>query len=171
MSTMTDHQPKTTQVLATGFRLSKFKEHKGLSQETTAYSAVITKDGKPFAAVSNDGHGGEDMIRPLPRGGVTQHEAYAQIEAAAQEVFGEDSFARESFLGELLGHALTVAMMNRKRSIMFVFPEDGDFWTEGVYRVAPTSMTMEELRRALLRQKPEAKVWDKNLGDFVTVSA
>ena len=36
------------------------------SQETHCYQAKIYIDGKPFAGVSNDGHGGCDLVYPLP---------------------------------------------------------------------------------------------------------
>ena len=34
------------------------------SQETYCYTAVVYLDGKPFADVSNDGHGGSDYVHP-----------------------------------------------------------------------------------------------------------
>lgn len=36
-----------------------------LSEETAAYAAVLYRDGKPVANISNDGHGGPDRQHPI----------------------------------------------------------------------------------------------------------
>lgn len=45
--------------------LTKIKYAAFASQETSCYQAVLTVDGKPFAHVENDGHGGCDMQHPI----------------------------------------------------------------------------------------------------------
>ena len=47
--------------------LKKIKLHKGLSEETPAYTADVYVDGVLFCHVSNQGHGGCDMEHP-PKG-------------------------------------------------------------------------------------------------------
>lgn len=53
--------------------LKSYKEHKALSQETTAYTTKIAIDGKVIGSASNDGQGGADLVmvdresRPLWR--------------------------------------------------------------------------------------------------------
>ena len=59
------------------------------SEETYCYTAVVYLDGKPFAHVSNDGHGGSDrvhhhenspFITKLTEGGVAWGKKFQQIE-------------------------------------------------------------------------------------------
>lgn len=42
--------------------LKSYKEHKALSQETTAYTTKITLDGVEIGSASNDGQGGADLV-------------------------------------------------------------------------------------------------------------
>ncbi len=42
------------------------------SQETYCYTAVVYLDGKPFADVSNDGHGGSDYVHPHDKSPLTK---------------------------------------------------------------------------------------------------
>jgi hypothetical protein len=42
------------------------------SQETYCYTAVVYLDGKPFADVSNDGHGGCDYVHPHDKSPLTK---------------------------------------------------------------------------------------------------
>ncbi len=48
--------------------LKSVKVHMGLSEETPAYTAKVYVDGKHFADVSNEGHGGPDMVYPPKKG-------------------------------------------------------------------------------------------------------
>ncbi len=55
------------------------------SQETYCYTAVVYLDGKPFADVSNDGHGGSDYVHPHDKTPFTKvqgawREKYQEIE-------------------------------------------------------------------------------------------
>lgn len=45
--------------------LRNIQHYPRLSQETNAYNAVIYIDGKAWANVQNDGHGGCDLVTPL----------------------------------------------------------------------------------------------------------
>jgi hypothetical protein len=42
--------------------LPSYKLHRGLSQETVAYSSKVALDGKVIGYAMNDGHGGADVI-------------------------------------------------------------------------------------------------------------
>ena len=44
--------------------MKSIKHSNFASQETYCYQAVVYLDGKPFADVSNDGHGGCDYVHP-----------------------------------------------------------------------------------------------------------
>ena len=47
--------------------LVKVKHAAFASQETHCFEAVLTIDSVPAFHVSNDGHGGADFYRPLPK--------------------------------------------------------------------------------------------------------
>lgn len=47
--------------------LKNIKHSKWASQETPCYQAILYVDGKPFAYVGNDGHGGSDHFNHDPR--------------------------------------------------------------------------------------------------------
>ncbi|MBU1249122.1 MAG: hypothetical protein KKB70_10520 [Proteobacteria bacterium] len=46
---------------AMAYTVTKYKEHKELSEDCPAISAVVCKDGVPIINVSNSGHGGCNM--------------------------------------------------------------------------------------------------------------
>lgn len=168
MST-TQFKSRIAEALATGFRVTKLQEYKGLSQETMAFSAILTKDGKPYAEITNDGHGGADMVNPLP--GKAPAGGWADfmtpINEAAAKVRGDDFMAFESFIGDLVEHAVVVAEMNRKRNLCYRLPADGDFWETGAYRYVPSKYNQAQAREAIKRDLPGAMFWDKKAGDFV----
>lgn len=60
--------------------LKNIKHAASLSRETYAYTATVYVDGKRLYAVSNDGHGGGDMISPATRGGAMDWQAYRELE-------------------------------------------------------------------------------------------
>ena len=53
------------------------------SEETYCYTAVVYLDGKPFADVSNDGHGGSDRVHPHDK------TPFTKIQGAWREKFQE----------------------------------------------------------------------------------
>ncbi len=67
--------------------LKSIKVHTGLSQETPAYAAKLFVDGKAFALVRNDGHGGCDYVDPLHRGYRELETRLKELEARIAETF------------------------------------------------------------------------------------
>lgn len=64
--------------------LKSIRLHKGLSQETPAYTATLFVDGKKFAEVQNEGHGGPDSVYPpngTPFNDPTWNKALQDLEA------------------------------------------------------------------------------------------
>ena len=57
-----DTQTKTKKPI---IALKAIKHSEFASEETHCYQAMIYVDGKRFAQVKNDGHGGGDMVRPI----------------------------------------------------------------------------------------------------------
>lgn len=47
--------------------MKKIKHYASMSEETYCYEAVVYLDGKPFAELRNDGHGGADYVYDHPR--------------------------------------------------------------------------------------------------------
>ena len=52
--------------------MKSIKHSNFASQETYCYQAVVYLDGKPFADVSNDGHGGCDYVHPHDKSPLTK---------------------------------------------------------------------------------------------------
>lgn len=63
--------------------LRKIKVHVGLSQETPAYTAIVHVDGRPFAEVSNSGHGGPDMYHAING---SQKDVWAEVEVLNERI-------------------------------------------------------------------------------------
>lgn len=71
--------------------LKNIKEHKGLSQETPAYTARVYVDGKPAVDVSNDGHGGCDYQYAIKGAAHTVEEINDWCKANLPKIeFGDD---------------------------------------------------------------------------------
>lgn len=85
--------------------------HSKLSQETPAYTAKLYIDGKYFADVSNEGHGGCDDVRP-PRGFKQNtpefYEAYGKLDALIGETYPQiklgwkDEGDKDAYMNESL---------------------------------------------------------------------
>lgn len=149
--------------------LKKIHIHVGLSEETPAYTARLFVDGKHFADVSNQGHGGPDMVYS-PKLGLKQHNdpdfdaSLTALEKRIGETFpkrdcewGDKTPFDESL--EVLCHTavwLHVDQRNVKsrlsRTIMTL--EDGKTYS---YKGKKT----EERMDALAKQKPTAIILNR----------
>ena len=74
------------------YDVKSYKEHAALSQETTAFSANITFDGKVVLQATNDGHGGCNMYYPTTKSGPDFH---ADVKRWAEENGHPDAFEPE----------------------------------------------------------------------------
>ncbi len=68
--------------------LKNVKIHTGLSEETPCYTAKLLVNGKYFADLRNDGHGGCDMIDP-PKGTHFNDPAFNKDLKALEVLIGE----------------------------------------------------------------------------------
>lgn len=64
--------------------LKNIKHSAFASEETHCYQATLYVDGKKFATVRNDGHGGCDMVDPL---GKVTHEDIRKLDATIKKTF------------------------------------------------------------------------------------
>ena len=55
------------------------------SQETNCFEAKIYKDGKPWAHISNEGHGGPDALWPLGDRPRNDKDFWKEVEARLQD--------------------------------------------------------------------------------------
>lgn len=83
--------------------LRNIQVHVGLSEETPAYTAKLFVDGKHFADVSNDGHGGCDYVYP-PKG----KESGFQDRLQALEQTVKDVYPKHEFNGMTFDESLEV---------------------------------------------------------------
>jgi hypothetical protein len=66
-----------------GFAVTQYRQHSA-GMEGGGYTAVLTKDGKPVAALSNDGNGGPDRFGGLPGAAVHPSDVEKEYEAVAR---------------------------------------------------------------------------------------
>jgi len=115
------------------------------SQETYCYTAVVYLDGKPFADVSNDGHGGCDRVHPHNKTPFTKvqgawREKFQEIEeyfASLPKVdVGKYEWSSEGFdqkfeywCADQVSNFLTKKEMKRlfNRCVVAKIKEDGEF--------------------------------------------
>lgn len=110
--------------------LKGIKVHKGLSQETTCYEAVLYVDGKKACHVSNRGEGGCDNQHWLPGAPRQAVEDHFKAMPAYNESLGDGIRVDvqpdlESWCGEALTEHLCVTDYARmaKRSVIIVHGE------------------------------------------------
>lgn len=117
------------------FELRNVSHNERLSEETHAYAADLYVSGSLMAFVSNQGHGGCDMVRPAPgysHADIEKLEAYAKtlpvivanfIDPATGKPF-EMPQTLETICGDLLENHLAARDMRRtlKRTIAFIDP-------------------------------------------------
>jgi hypothetical protein len=82
--------------------IADYKEHRNRSEETVAFSAVITLDGVPVFHAENAGRGGCNLYHPMAPGG---HDLVRRFEDDAREWARESGFeyelteASDTFIG------------------------------------------------------------------------
>jgi hypothetical protein len=112
--------------------LTKFKHYPSLSEETTAYEAVITVDGVPAFHASNRGKGEADLFRPLEPFDKTRPllraaEAYAKTlpPLPARDGLPELPMNLELLIGELIDDKLLAADLTKALKKKALFIKDG----------------------------------------------
>lgn len=101
------------------YKLTKIKHCEFASQETECFKAVITRNGKPWAAVFNEGHGGPNGINSISAAG--RHQAFIDEEAefekwCADRLPADDSarkYAAEHWVNEQLELWLDAKQMTK----------------------------------------------------------
>lgn len=135
------------------YELKKLKIHKDMSQETECFSAELHLDGRPFAAVSNEGTGGCNNVYPL---GSFNHR---DIEAVAAEMMKEGVLVSEgdfepfdTAISSLIAMAeqnKTIAKMMKTKVVWY--NEDMDIMSLGYKNKAPVDQRLIE---HVAREKP-----------------
>lgn len=147
----------------TGYRFTNVQTYPQMSEETTAYSATITKDGRTVGTIRNDGRGGAD----LPRFNTAQDDQdYADAAKAADPQEADSWVREEAFAGNLLAHALMAREVDAEQGTVFQRPEDGDWLDTLTFRVSkhPRAVVV-----GALSQKGGGRIWDSETGDFQPV--
>lgn len=148
--------------------LKSIKVHMGLSEETPAYTAKLHVDGKHFADVSNEGHGGPDMVYPPKKGTPYNSPEFdadlKALDARITETYPKHDMSKYNMSDmdeslEVLCHTavwLHVDQRNLKsrlsRTIITI--EDGKCYT---YKGKKT----DERMNTLARTKPEAVILNR----------
>ncbi|NTW39977.1 MAG: hypothetical protein HGA44_08805 [Cellulomonadaceae bacterium] len=148
-----------------GYALTKVRTAGG--DETLRFEAVLVRDGRPVAHVSNGGEGGPHRWSPVDAGGwsaIDRFNGYARAWNAGSELAGiEDG-------DQLINRLLEVAQMNRLRVLPFLL-DGADFWTTGEYAVlrgATHDQVLEALRSPVYAHR-RPQVWSRMYGDFIPV--
>lgn len=143
-----------------GYSIKGYREAGG--DETTMFSATLTRDGAEVARVSNSGTGGCHMFTFRDR---VERDRWA---ALAERLLP----SRFEPQDELFDRLLTVAQFNRARSVAFIF--DGmDPFEDGQYRAYSSKVTFDEAVRHLSGPGfagKNPKVWVKSRSEFVPVA-
>lgn len=150
--------------MQTGYRLTNVETYPLMSEETTAYSATITKDGRPIGTIRNDGRGGADLPRFNTAADRKDYETAAKAADPAED---EPWATEEAFAGNLLTHALMAREVEAEQGTVFQRPEDGDWLDTLTFRV---SRHPREAMMAALRQREGWRIWDSEAGDFQPVN-
>lgn len=155
-----------TQVTYNGYRLKNYHEAGG--DETVRFEAILTKDGKDIAVVSNDGYGGSHRYDTFA--GMTG--ALKEFEEFAKQWRADSQYAGFEDGDRLVDHLAEMILLSRKRGVLFLF-DDEDFVNDGQCRVLsiPAGATRERLIAALKAEYPErnVRVFDKKSLDFIAV--
>ena len=145
-----------------GFAIKGYREHGG--EETVAFTATLTLDGKPVASVRNDGRGGCNLFTFQVR------EAVPQWEALARELFA-DRFEPEDRLFERLH---LTGQLNRARAVAFIYDGMEPFdAADGRYRTFRKDVTFADALRYLSgpgHAEKNPRVWVKERSAFVAVT-
>lgn len=144
-----------------GFAITGYREHGG--EETIAFTATLTRDGKPVASVRNDGRGGCNLFAFQVR------EAGDAWTALARASF-PDEFEPEDRLFERLH---LVGQLNRARTVAFIVDGMDPFTPPGHYRSYRKDVTFEDALRFLSGPGfagMNPKVWVKARSEFVPVT-
>lgn len=127
--------------------LTKFKHYASLSEETTAYEAVVTVDGVPAFHASNRGKGEADFFRPLEPFDTTRSllraaEAHAKTlpPRPASDGLPELPMNLELLIGELIDNKLLAADLTKALKKKALFIKDGK-----VMSVAKKGIPVEKL--------------------------
>lgn len=110
-------------------QLIKVKHYEGLSQETNAFNATLLVNGKPFADIENDGHGGSDYIRPIaPFKHVDVDDLNDRLKNSGLKEYGL-CLNVELAVGKLLSMHLLQKQLKSEIARSVVFIEDGAVMT------------------------------------------
>lgn len=133
-------------------------------EETVAFTATLTRDGKPVATVRNDGCGGSNLFRFLSSAD------WAPWSALAQEMF-PGQFEPEDRLFERLH---LIGQLNRARTVAFIYDGMDPFEDEdGRYRSFRQGVTFRDALRYLSgpgHADKRPSVWVKDRSQFVPVA-
>lgn len=138
-----------------GYTLTKVKNFMG--REGTGFNAILNLNGKPLGMVIDSGNGGCLSFQ-------LTHADYKPFEELAKELYPDVRFEPEA---DLIHKLLLIADMNRKRNTVYLLTEQQvkEFWDPTSDNYTAHFSTSAPLS-ALLAQKPQARVWDKELQDF-----
>lgn len=145
--------------IQTGYRLTNLNDYPAMSQETTAYTATITKHGQEVGTIRNDGRGGADLPTFPSR---DTREGF-EMAARLTHPESEESWAVEEFLGDLRHHAVLAREVDAEKGTVIQDPDAGDWLDSHTYQV--TKYGPDEVIDAL-RSIGGWRIWDADGGDF-----
>lgn len=140
------------------------------SQETSCYSAKIYKDGKQWALVQNDGHGGPDHLSPVGRP-YNDPDFWSEVKQVERDLamthegimyqnkYGSDTyqatFDLEAWCAARLDDHLMMKDLKRSMSKAAVFCKDG-----GIFEVKYKGGHKPDaaLYESVMRQHPDARI-------------
>lgn len=124
--------------------IKSLKVYEGLSEETTAYTAVVYVDGKKAFHARNDGHGGPDFFYRVGTDGPSLEAVDAWI---AQNYPRDEQYkdlvpSLEIVVGDLINHERARKRLARLLKAKVLVFSGGKLYS---YKVAPTRENIERL--------------------------
>lgn len=124
--------------------LKNVKHFEAGSQETHCYTATIYVDGKRFATVDNNGHGGCDNVHPISGGWAAIKELEERIKSTFPRIEFEPSL--ETICGDLVNDFLINREFKKamRRICYFKANERGIYQLPAKYK--PTTDMIDQLK-------------------------
>ena len=133
-----------------------------------AFTGTITEDGAPVLTVENGGRGGCYRYGGVGTDWSGWREAGNAFEASAKDWNAGNEFAGFEDGDAFTEHLIAVAILNRKRTVVFLLDRE-DFFEDGAYRTLPASVPRAEAiaHIATTYAARNARIWDRGLSEFV----
>lgn len=151
-----------------GYAITSYKEvEMGCG---VAFSGTITKDGRKILSVENSGRGGSHLYGGVGSDWAGWREAEAEFEAFAKEWNKDSDLAGFEDADALVWHLIEVAVLNKKRVVVFLLDDD-DWFENGTGHSMKSGVTYEQAYAYIAKMFPgrNARIWNKTVSEFVPV--